>query len=73
MVADTMEEWVNKRACDGFNIIPSIFPDEFESFVDLVVPELQRRGLYRTSYEGNTLRELLDLKVPESKYAVPTV
>ena len=73
MVADTMEEWVNKRACDGFNIIPSIFPDEFESFVDLVVPELQRRGLYRRSYEGRTLRELLGLRVPESQHATPGI
>ena len=73
MVADKMEEWVNKGACDGFNIIPSIFPDEFESFVDLAVPELQRRGLYRRSYEGNTLRELLGLRVPESQYATPGI
>ena len=73
MVADKMEEWVNKGACDGFNIIPSIFPDEFESFVDLVVPELQRRGLYRKSYDGNTLRELLGLRIPESQYGTPGI
>ena len=46
-----------------------MFPDEFESFVDLIVPELQRRGLYRKCYEGNTLRERLGLRVPESLYA----
>ena len=73
MVVDTMEEWVAKGACDGFNVIPSIFPDEFESFVDLIVPELQRRGLYRKCYEGKTLRERLGLRVPESQYATADV
>lgn len=69
MVADTMQEWFENNACDGFNLIPSMFPDEFEAFVDLVVPELQRRGIYRTRYEGSTLRDLLGLPVPESRYA----
>ena len=73
MVVDSMQEWFENGACDGFNVIPSMFPDEFESFVDLVVPELQRRGLYRTSYQGKTLRDLLDLRVPESRYAAAGV
>jgi FMN-dependent oxidoreductase (nitrilotriacetate monooxygenase family) len=68
-VVDAMQDWFENGACDGFNIIPSMFPDEFESFVDLVVPELQNRGLYRKEYEGNTLRDLLGLRVPESRYA----
>jgi N-acetyl-S-(2-succino)cysteine monooxygenase len=68
-VVDAMQEWFENAACDGFNIVPSMFPDEFESFVDMVVPELQRRGLYRKAYEGNTLRDLLDLKAPASRYA----
>ena len=68
-VVDAMQEWFENGACDGFNVIPSMFPDEFESFVDLVVPELQRRGLYRKAYEGNTLRDLLGLAVPDSRYA----
>jgi FMN-dependent oxidoreductase (nitrilotriacetate monooxygenase family) len=68
-VADTMQEWFENGACDGFNIIPSLFPDEFDSFVDMVVPELQRRGIYRKAYEGKTLRDLLGLRVPESRYA----
>ena len=68
-VADEMQEWFENGACDGFNIVPSLFPDEFEAFVDLVVPELQRRGLYRKAYEGKTLRDLLELPVPESRYA----
>jgi alkanesulfonate monooxygenase SsuD/methylene tetrahydromethanopterin reductase-like flavin-dependent oxidoreductase (luciferase family) len=68
-VADAMQEWFENGACDGFNVIPSLFPDEFESFVDMVVPELQRRGIYRKSYEGTTLRDLLGLPVPVSRYA----
>ena len=59
---------VEGDACDGFNIIPSMFPDDFDSFVNLVVPELQRRDLFRKAYEGNTLREHLGLKVPHSRY-----
>jgi alkanesulfonate monooxygenase len=69
MVVDAMQEWFESGACDGFNVLPSIFPDELDSFVDLVVPELQRRGLYRTRYEGNTLRDRLGLPVPASRYA----
>ena len=69
MVVDAMQAWFEAGACDGFNIIPSMFPDEFEAFVDLVVPELQNRGLYRTAYEGKTLRDLLGLPVPVSRYA----
>jgi len=64
MVADIMQEWFSNQACDGFNIIPSLFPDEFDAFVDLVVPELQARGIYREAYEGSTLRELLGLRMP---------
>ncbi len=69
MVVDAMQEWFENGACDGFNVIPSMFPDELASFVDLVVPELQRRGLFRTAYEGKTLRDRLGLRVPESRYA----
>ena len=63
-IADMMEEWVNEGGCDGFNIMPPIFPGGLEDFIDLVVPELQRRGLYRTKYEGTTLRENLGLSRP---------
>lgn len=68
-VVDSMQNWFENGACDGFNLIPPMFPDEFESFVDLVVPELQNRGLYRKAYEGNTLRDRLGLSVPASRYA----
>jgi FMN-dependent oxidoreductase (nitrilotriacetate monooxygenase family) len=63
-VADFMEEWVAEKGCDGFNIMPPVFPAGLQDFVDLVVPELQRRGLFRTKCEGSTLRENLELPRP---------
>ena len=63
-IVDAMQEWVEARAADGFNIIPTHLPGGAEEFVDLVVPELQHRGLYRTAYEGQTLRENLGLPRP---------
>jgi alkanesulfonate monooxygenase SsuD/methylene tetrahydromethanopterin reductase-like flavin-dependent oxidoreductase (luciferase family) len=68
-VADFMEHWVATDACDGFNVLPPYFNGGLEDFVDLVVPELQRRGIYRTAYEGKTLRENLGLPRPVSRYA----
>ncbi|MCW0182948.1 MAG: LLM class flavin-dependent oxidoreductase [Zavarzinia sp.] len=68
-VADTMEEWFAAGACDGFMMIFPTLPDGLETFVAKVVPELQRRGLYKLDYEGTTLREHLGLKRPESRYA----
>ena len=56
-IADTLEEWFVERAADGFNILPAYFPGAFSDFVDRVVPELQRRGLFRRDYEGTTLRD----------------
>jgi alkanesulfonate monooxygenase SsuD/methylene tetrahydromethanopterin reductase-like flavin-dependent oxidoreductase (luciferase family) len=68
-IADAMQEWFESGACDGFNITPTHLPGGCEDFVELVVPELQRRGLFRTEYEGKTLRENLGLKRPVSRYA----
>jgi FMN-dependent oxidoreductase (nitrilotriacetate monooxygenase family) len=68
-VVDAMEEWFTTGACDGFNFLPSYFPVGLNDFVDLVVPELQRRGLFRIAYEGKTLRENLGLPKPVSRYA----
>jgi FMN-dependent oxidoreductase (nitrilotriacetate monooxygenase family) len=68
-VADHMERWFVEDACDGFNLMPPFLPGSLDDFVNLVVPELQRRGLFRTEYEGTTLREHLGLKRPESRYA----
>ena len=67
-IADHMQEWVEARAADGFNIVPSHLPVALDDFVELVIPELQRRGLFRTAYEGATLRDNLGLKKPISRY-----
>ena len=69
-VADLMEDWLTSGAADGFNVIPPFFPNSLDEFVELVVPELQRRGIYRTRYEGTTLRQHLGLPRPASRYAV---
>lgn len=61
-VADEIEEWFEAGACDGFNLMCPAYPDSLDDFVDLVVPELQRRGLFRTEYPGTTLRDSLGLK-----------
>ena len=57
MIADQMEEWVLSDACDGFNIMFPWVPGGLDDFVDQVVPELQRRNLFRREYEGQTLRK----------------
>lgn len=64
-IADTLETWFTTGAADGFNVMPSHFPDGLTDFVDMVVPILQHRGLYRTEYEGITLRDRMGLKRPE--------
>ncbi len=64
-VADTLEAWFVGRAADGFNILPATFPQAFDAFVDEVVPILQRRGLFRREYEGETLRDHLGLPRPD--------
>lgn len=67
-VADTIEEWFTTGAADGFNIMAPVLPSGLESFVDHVVPILQRRGLFRTDYTGSTLREHLGLAIPENVF-----
>jgi alkanesulfonate monooxygenase SsuD/methylene tetrahydromethanopterin reductase-like flavin-dependent oxidoreductase (luciferase family) len=56
-VADELERWVDEGGVDGFNLVPIEQPGSHTDFVDLIVPELQRRGRMRTTYEGTTLRE----------------
>ncbi|MFH5924093.1 LLM class flavin-dependent oxidoreductase [Roseomonas xinghualingensis] len=63
-VADRMQEWFEGGAADGFNVMPPTFPEGLDAFTGLVVPELQRRGLFRTEYTGTTLREHLGLPRP---------
>lgn len=70
-VADRMQEWFENGAADGFNVMPPVLPTSLNDFVDGVVPELQKRGLFRTAYEGSTLRENLGLDRPASRYAQP--
>ena len=68
MIADQMEEWLEGGACDGFNVMFPYLPGGLDDFVDKVVPELQRRGLFRKEYEGRTLRENLGLPRPENRF-----
>jgi FMN-dependent oxidoreductase (nitrilotriacetate monooxygenase family) len=63
-IADMFEDWFSAPACDGFVIAPTWQPGTFEDFVKYVVPELQRRGVYRKEYTGSTLREHLGLPRP---------
>jgi len=69
-IADEMEDWVSTGGSDGFTIMFPYLPGGLEDFCDKVVPELQRRGLYRTEYKGRTLREHLGLPRPENKFFV---
>jgi FMN-dependent oxidoreductase (nitrilotriacetate monooxygenase family) len=64
-VADQMEEWFHGGACDGFVLAATHCPGSYEDFVRMVVPELQHRGLFRTKYEGSTLRDHLGLQHPD--------
>ncbi len=67
-IADQMEEWLTTGACDGFNIMFPFLPEGLDDFVDKVVPELQRRGIFRREYEGTTLREHLGLPRPTNRF-----
>lgn len=68
-VADAMEEWIESKAADGFNITPTHLPHGLNDFVQHVLPELHRRGRFRKEYEGQTLRQNLGLREPQSVYA----
>jgi alkanesulfonate monooxygenase len=63
-----MQEWLVSEASDGFNVMFPYLPAGLDDFVDRVVPELQRRGIFRREYEGKTLRENLGLPRPENRY-----
>jgi alkanesulfonate monooxygenase len=68
MIADEMEKWLMTDASDGFTIMFPYQPGGVTDFVDKVVPELQKRGIFRTEYEGRTLRENLGLPRPENQF-----
>lgn len=67
-VADFMQEWLDDRAADGFNVMPPVLPSMLQIFIDEVVPILQKRGLFRTEYTGTTLRDHYGLSMPPSQY-----
>lgn len=67
-IADEMEQWLMERASDGFTIMFPYLPEGLNDFIDKVVPVLQKRGLFRTEYEGTTLRENLGLPRPENRF-----
>lgn len=67
-IADAMEEWLDGRGSDGFNIMFPFLPAGVEDFVDRIVPELQRRGLFRREYAGATLRDHLGLRRPPNRF-----
>jgi FMN-dependent oxidoreductase (nitrilotriacetate monooxygenase family) len=67
-IADEMEEWLTTEGSDGFTVMFPYLPGGLDDFVDRVVPELQRRGIFRREYEGKTLRENLGLKRPRNRF-----
>lgn len=71
-IADLIQEWFEGRGADGFNLASSV-PNALNDFVDYVVPILQKRGIYRTEYEADTLRGNLGLSFPENRYVKETI
>jgi alkanesulfonate monooxygenase len=67
-IADGMEQWLVEEGCDGFNVMFPFLPQGLDDFVGKVVPELQRRGIFRREYEGKTLRENLGLPRPPNRF-----
>jgi FMN-dependent oxidoreductase (nitrilotriacetate monooxygenase family) len=68
-VADTIEDWFERGAADGFNVMPPVLPAGLEAFAEHVLPVIRKRGLFRTEYSGRTLREHYGLPRPDSQYA----
>jgi alkanesulfonate monooxygenase SsuD/methylene tetrahydromethanopterin reductase-like flavin-dependent oxidoreductase (luciferase family) len=67
-IADELQAWFEERGADGFNVLVPHLPCGLEDFARHVVPELQRRGLFRHEYSGSTLRENLGLQRPPHRY-----
>ncbi|HEY2732966.1 MAG TPA: LLM class flavin-dependent oxidoreductase, partial [Polyangiales bacterium] len=68
-IANTIEEWFNSGAADGFNVMAPVLPSALELFVDEVVPLLRKRGLFRSDYNGDTLRDHYGLPRPSNQYS----
>jgi FMN-dependent oxidoreductase (nitrilotriacetate monooxygenase family) len=71
-VADTIQEWAESGAADGFNVMPAVLPSGLELFTEHVVPVLRQRGLFRTEYAGTTLRDHYNIPRPATQHARPT-
>jgi N-acetyl-S-(2-succino)cysteine monooxygenase len=67
-VADTIQDWFDRGAPDGFNVMPAALPSGLQAFADHVIPIFRRRGLFRTEYAGQTLREHYGLPRPASQF-----
>jgi alkanesulfonate monooxygenase SsuD/methylene tetrahydromethanopterin reductase-like flavin-dependent oxidoreductase (luciferase family) len=70
-IAALIEDWFRARAADGFNVMPPILPTQLKTFADEVIPILQKRGLFRTEYQGHTLRDHYSLDRPPSQFFAP--
>ncbi|MGF6642804.1 LLM class flavin-dependent oxidoreductase [Paraburkholderia sp. GAS82] len=68
-IVDQLEERFVKGGADGYNVMPPVLPAGLDDFVELVIPELRRRGLFRSEYEGRTLRDNLGLRRPVNRHA----
>jgi alkanesulfonate monooxygenase SsuD/methylene tetrahydromethanopterin reductase-like flavin-dependent oxidoreductase (luciferase family) len=68
-LVETLLDWHQQNACDGFNVLPAVLPIDLDRLVDAVIPRLRRAGLFRGEYAGCTLREHLGLARPRSQYA----
>jgi len=64
-IADQMEQWFKNEGADGFNLMPPSLPHSLQDFIEQVVPELRKRGLFRSEYTGDTLREHFGLSRPD--------
>ncbi len=69
-IVDQLEERFVNYGADGYNVMPPVLPGGLTDFIDLVLPELRRRGLFRTEYEGRTLRDNLGLARPVNRHAL---
>jgi FMN-dependent oxidoreductase (nitrilotriacetate monooxygenase family) len=67
-IADDMQQWLSEEACDGFTVVMPFLPQGLDDVADRLVPELQRRGIFRQDYEGTTLREHLGLPRPVNRF-----
>ncbi|KIW80816.1 hypothetical protein Z517_07433 [Fonsecaea pedrosoi CBS 271.37] len=67
-IADGMQQWLNEEACDGFTVVLPFLPQGLDDVTQRLVPELQRRGIFRKDYEGTTLREHLGLPRPRNRF-----